>query len=110
MRGNHWRRCSSVPMRMIVGATEVTVSGSIGAPAPSSSSTKIHWSMAVRPRPPYSVGQAMPQRPLTLVARLALLVEQRRRDVRPNERPNLVAPRDLLRREVVLHGAVLSPV
>ena len=48
-------------MRMIVGATEVTVSGSIGAPAPSSSSTKIHWSMAERPRPPYSVGQAMPQ-------------------------------------------------
>ena len=82
-------------MRMIVGATEVTVSGSIGAPALSSSSTKIHCSIAERPRPPYSVGQARPhqprsrsarmnssrQRALALVAGLAQLVEQRRRQV-----------------------------
>jgi hypothetical protein len=42
MRGSQWRFCSSLPIRMIVGAADVTVSGSMGAPAPSSSSTKIH--------------------------------------------------------------------
>jgi signal transduction histidine kinase len=47
MRGSHSFFCSSDPMRMIVGATEVADSGSIGAPAVSISSMKIHCSTAV---------------------------------------------------------------
>ena len=109
-------------MRMIVGATEVTVSGSIGAPAPSSSSTKIHWSIAERPRPPYSVGQAMPQKPLSrsltmnscASGPLPSLPASRCSSssagvmLLADERPDLVAPGDLLGREVVTHGDVVA--
>jgi hypothetical protein len=63
MRGSQCCFCSSLPMRMIVGATDVAVSGSIGAPAVSISSMKIHCSTAVFSRPPYSFGHDSPHQP-----------------------------------------------
>ena len=69
MRGSHSRFCCSSPTRMIVGATEVTVNGSIGAPADSISSMKIHCSTALFSSPPYCFGQAMPHQPASRSAR-----------------------------------------
>src|SRR6187431_1305509 len=59
----------SVPCRMIIGAIDVTVRSGPGTPAYSNSLISRCWCIAVRPRPPFSVGQFSPNQPFSPILR-----------------------------------------
>src|SRR5689334_12211725 len=61
--------CSSLPKRMIVGPTVLSVTNGNGAPARCTSSKKMNWSVAGRPCPPYSWGQPIPSHPSVPICR-----------------------------------------
>ena len=63
MAGSSCAFCASVPNRMIVGPTVLTVTNGNGAPARCTSSKTMNWSVGGRPCPPYSFGQPTPSHP-----------------------------------------------
>ena len=63
MRGRKKSLCSCEPNSMMVGPTVLMVSMGTGAPARMDSSKKTNCSTAVKPRPPYSLGQPTPSQP-----------------------------------------------
>jgi hypothetical protein len=67
MRGSQRAFCSSLPCAISVGAMSfcAMIVMRSGAPDARYSSSKIAWVMTSAPRPPYSVGQAMPPYPAT---------------------------------------------
>jgi hypothetical protein len=64
--------CSSVPKFISVGPTVLIVSIGTGAPARIDSSKKMNCSTGVRPWPPCSVGQPMPNQPSSPICRTIL--------------------------------------
>jgi hypothetical protein len=74
IRGRNRCFCSSVPNRISVGPTVLTVSIGTGAEARIDSSKKRKWSTSSRPCPPYSFGQPKQSQPSFAIWRRTALV------------------------------------